>query len=357
MDTEHKMDKANKKQFIHNLQLLNTNKAIDNYYNLETLYEKGSASYTYKPTEENQIHIKLLVDEFMSINYAFCEEDTKKGYNMRSNLKKLCADGRIEKRRGSHLYREFYNFCMGQKYYNKWNLIMNGGEDSSKSEQMVLKQLRLENEKLKAENNKLRDQNLDIKQKHGVLKKSNAGLRKQLQHNQHNVTIDETKNVERVIEPEPTPEPTPVKKKRPVPPQALLPEECLIESSDSDSESSDEEVEQVVEHPEKKDVEFDYDNPLTPIKWNELDTNDIEKILRENCNHYCEIIKNTYQSEVEFKGGYDSKDQTEIMCIFQNWFKQQEKYIRTTSVMLDLNQIASKFADQLEKSLEFIFYD
>ena len=348
---ESKMDKADKKQFIYNLQLLNTNKAIDNYYNLETLYEKGSASYTYKPTEENQIHIKLLVDEFMSINYAFCEEDTKKEYNMRSNLKKLCADGRIQKRRASHLYREFYNFCMAQKYYNKWNLMMNGGEDSSKSEQMVLKQLRIENEKLKAENNKLRDQNLDIKQKHSVLKKSNAGLRKQLQH----VTIDETKNVERVIEPEPTSEPEPVKKKRPVPPQALLPEECLIESSDSDSESSDEE--QVVKHPEKKEVEFDYDNPLTPVKWNELHTEDIEKTLRENCNHYCEIIKNIYQSEVEFKGGYDSKDQTEIMCIFENWFKEQEKDIRTTSVMIDLNQIACKFADQLEKSLEFIFYD
>ncbi len=330
------MDKVNKKQFIINLQMLDSDTAIDKYYNLETLYEKGSASYTYTPTEENQIHIKLLVDEFMSINYAFNDDDIKKGYNMRSNLKKLCADGRIEKRRGSHLYREFYNFAQNQKWYHKWNLMMNGGEDSTKSEQMILKQLRIENEKLKAENNKLL-------QKNKVLKNSNAGLRKQVKlentllisnTEKVSVSIDETKNVEKIIEPTPEPE----KKKRPVPPQAILPDECLIESSD------EEEVEEVVE----EEVNLYIAPPH--IKWECLANEDQEKILRNACNDYREVICNDYQKDFN-TNGEDSTPHYEIVLMFEEWFAEQRKCITEN---IDFKQIEDKFLDEIEKSLEFI---
>ncbi len=334
------MDKVDKKQFIINLQMLDSDTAIDKYYNLEKLYEKGSASYTYTPTEENQIHIKLLVDEFMSVNYAFNDDDIKKGYNMRSNLKKLCADGRIEKRRGSHLYREFYNFAQNQRWYHKWNLIMNGGEDSTKSEQMILKQLRIENEKLKAENNQLL-------QKNKVLKNSNAGLRKQVKlenallisnTEKVSVSIDETKNVEKIIEPCCSPDiEEPEKKKRPVPPQAILPDECLIESSD------EEEVEEVVE-----EVNLYIAPPH--IKWECLADEDQEKILRNACNDYREVIRNDYEKDFN-TNGEDSTPHYEIIMMFEEWFNEQRKCITQN---IEFKQIEDKFIDEIEKSLDFI---
>lgn len=280
---------------------------------------------------------------------------------MKAKLKSLCADGRPEKRRNSHQYQEFANWVESQKWYHKWNLMMNGGEDTTRGEKLANKQYRLENEKLKAQNSKLRNENLDLKEKHRVLKNSNAGLRKQLQQNQQNVTIDETKNVERVIEsePEPEPEPThiqepePVKKKRPIPPQALLPEECLIESSDSDSESSDEEE---VEQPEKELV-FNYDNPYPVIKWEDIEHRDMEKTLRDACSDYCDILRNTYVEEVKHKGGNKATPQYEITMKFEEWFYKQKEIIDDILPDLELHKWENKFITQLEDHMEVTFCD
>ena len=135
-------------------------------------------------------------------------------------------------------------------------------------------------------------------------------------------------------------------KKKRIPPQAVLPDEFLIDS--------DEEVE-VEENKSFQDSLYN-ESMLGDINWESIEPEQREKFLRDACNQYAFMLRDDYQKDKDEKGD-DAIMQYELLMKFEEWFSKQYFNNGSSDIIISpevAKQIENKFVAQIEVSLEFI---
>tara|TARA_R110000737_G_scaffold7868_3_gene22882 strand:- start:2128 stop:2688 length:561 start_codon:yes stop_codon:yes gene_type:complete len=135
-----KITKEQKKEHTLNLKVFTNDKTIEYYYNVKQFH--GKISSTIDPYMNN--HISTLMNDFLSNNYVFEDDNKRAKVYMKQALKSKILTDNSEARNKSLCFREFKMWCESECWYNKWNLLMKGGDDASGSEKLAFKTMRSE---------------------------------------------------------------------------------------------------------------------------------------------------------------------------------------------------------------------
>ena len=322
-----KITKEQKKEHTLNLKVFTNDKTIEYYYNVKQFH--GKISSTIDPYMNN--HISTLMNDFLSNNYVFEDDNKRAKVYMKQALKSKILTDNSEARNKSLCFREFKMWCESECWYNKWNLLMKGGDDASGSEKLAFKTMRSELQEKDATIHLLK-QKIDKLELVDIKPTIPEIL---CIENKEEETLD-------IIMTE-------------VDIKSTIVEEDPIEDKEEETLDIIVEEDPIEEKEEKEEITYNYDNPSPKIQWSYIDERDVEKLLRDASNDYCLFLTETYQTEIKNNKGEDATPQYEIMDgYFANWFREQEKDIK---VLIDKKQIANKFADQLDASLQYIFTD
>tara|TARA_R110000824_G_scaffold5965_4_gene27405 strand:+ start:1805 stop:2815 length:1011 start_codon:yes stop_codon:yes gene_type:complete len=325
--------------------------AIDKHYNIRSLYESGRNRKDMNKDDKDRL--KDLVDSFVKENYMF-DKKTQEN-NMKNKLKyKITESSCPTSQSGSHIYNEFKHYCEAQRWYGRYNLAREG-EDSTKFERSHLRQVELENCEMKKQIKDLQKQLEECSFKDNS---QNIIIEKKEDSKTQGNNVEELSLKEQIK----SVKDNSPKKKR-IPPQAVLPDEFLIDS-DSDEEvevevhhfliDSDEEVE-VKENKSFQDSLYN-ESMLGDINWESIEPEQREKFLRDACNQYAFMLRDDYQKDKDEKGD-DAIMQYELLMKFEEWFSKQYFNNGSSDIIISpevAKQIENKFVAQIEVSLEFI---
>ena len=298
---------------------------IDKYYNIRSLYEAGTNRKDIAPEKKKRLN--KLVNEFVSENYIFDKKSQEN--NMKNKLKyKITESSSPSSQNSSHIYREFSQYCLAQKWSYSYKLLREG-EGSTWGERAIVKNLTLENENLKAEVKKLK----------GELSFKDNSLEITPIENEISKTINTT--VEEMSLKDNSLETIVVENENP----------SLLESIDEEMSLKDKPIEKVIDEIVEEELEpFTYQNLSPIIDWN-ITGDDTEKILRSACNDYASQLSQNYQ--IDFRHNKDNATpEFEIVMEFEAWFHKQQASIHNSTI--DFKQIEDKLIVDIETNLEFI---
>ena len=322
--------------------------AIDKHYNIRSLYESGRNRKDMNKDDKDRL--KDLVDSFVKENYMF-DKKTQEN-NMKNKLKyKITESSCPTSQSGSHIYNEFKHYCEAQRWYGRYNLAREG-EDSTKFERSHLRQVELENCEMKKQIKDLQKQLEECSFKDNS---QNIIIEKKEDSKTQGNNVEELSLKEQIK----SVKDNSPKKKR-IPPQAVLPDEFLIDSDEVEVEihhfliDSDEEVE-VKENKSFQDSLYN-ESMLGDINWESIEPEQREKFLRDACNQYAFMLRDDYQKDKDEKGD-DAIMQYELLMKFEEWFSKQYFNNGSSDIIISpevAKQIENKFVAQIEVSLEFI---